>query len=201
MFCLFKVQCSEIQLVVTLGTRKLEVASLHSASCKLQELGMRLLILFTYLNGLTCSQLPKKSQPVCLFHSPFHAVMRLIMLQNSPIVDRKLAATKQSIHNPKNVKVSITSIICIYLSNQIPQHLLSLLQQKDAWKLLGPNEEEEYPLHSIVQSCHRNKVELLETLLTHSSINVNSHGKSGMTALHYAVQVNNIPWLQCRIQL
>ncbi len=76
-----------------------------------------------------------------------------------------------------------------YMMEQV-QHLLSLLQQEEAWKLLGSNEEGDNPLHSIVQQPHRNKVEVLATLLIHSSVNINSQGKCGMTALHYAVQVH-----------
>ena len=94
-----------------------------------------------------------------------------------------------------------------------PQNLVSMLQQAGAEKVLVPNEEGDYPLHSIVRQHRQDKVELLIALLTHSSVDVNSHGKGGMTALHYAVQVcalwktlgdlqfvwsNPVPHLSCK---
>jgi ankyrin repeat protein len=71
------------------------------------------------------------------------------------------------------------------------QHLVSLLQQEDSETLLFPGEDGDNPLHSIVRLARpvREKEELLVALLTHSVVDVNSHGKGGMTALHYAVQV------------
>lgn len=71
------------------------------------------------------------------------------------------------------------------------QHLLSLLQQEGSEALLFPGEDGDNPLHSIVRlsRTEKEKEELLVTLLTHSFVDINSHGKGGMTALHYAVQV------------
>ena len=71
------------------------------------------------------------------------------------------------------------------------QHLVSLLQQEDVEASLFPGEDGDNPLHSIVRLSRpeREKEELLVTLLTHTVVDVNSHGKGGMTALHYAVQV------------
>ncbi len=64
-----------------------------------------------------------------------------------------------------------------------------MLQQPGAEKVLLPDKEGDYPLHSIVRMQRPDKVELLVTLLTHSTVDVNLQGKGGMTALHCAVQV------------
>ena len=79
------------------------------------------------------------------------------------------------------------------------QHLLSLLQQKGT-ALLFPDEDGDNPLHSIVRLARpeKEKEDLLVTLLTHSFVDINSHGKGGMTALHYAVQVGVVGvWFSC----
>lgn len=64
-----------------------------------------------------------------------------------------------------------------------------MLQQPGSEKVLIPNEEGDFPLHSIVRQHRQDKVDLLVTLLTYSTVDVNSQGRGGMTALHYAVQV------------
>lgn len=64
-----------------------------------------------------------------------------------------------------------------------------MLQQDE---LPGINEEGDNPLHSIAKQTDRpekDKVEMLVTLLTLTAVDINSRGKNGMTALHYAVQV------------
>ena len=69
--------------------------------------------------------------------------------------------------------------------------MLSLLQQPGVDVLLGPDQEGDNPLHSIVRQtrAEREKTDILVTLLSRGTININSQGRGGMTALHYAVQV------------
>lgn len=57
------------------------------------------------------------------------------------------------------------------------------------------NENFDAPLHVLVKSSRKDKVELLISLLTHSSADVNLQAADEMTALHFAVQV----CIPCRI--
>ena len=67
---------------------------------------------------------------------------------------------------------------------------MALLQQPESKDLLEVPMGEDNPLHSIVCQHRPDKMDVLITFLTHSSVDViNTHGKGGMTALHYAVQV------------
>ena len=74
--------------------------------------------------------------------------------------------------------------------------LLEILQRENT----NPdvlNENGDAPLHSIVKSKRQDKVELLVTLFTHSTTNVNMQVANGMTALHFAAQVSHIVIYNC----
>jgi len=71
------------------------------------------------------------------------------------------------------------------------QVLMDLLKRPG----INPNIQDENwdaPIHALVKSSHKDKVELLIALLTHSRADVNLRAADDMTALHFAVQVGRL---------
>ncbi len=98
------------------------------------------------------------------------------------------------LHAYKHVDVIMTSVSacsnCKVVTNYTPtvQVLMDLLHRPGV-RVNHRDENLNAPLHSLVRSNRKDKLDLIITLLTHSDADVNLKGDDEMTPLHFAVQV------------
>ena len=100
---------------------------------------------------------------------------------------------KMKLHNPKNMEVRyyVCNAINRSCSFSVLQALIKDIHSRK-YDILEKDENEDTPLHAIVRSDRRDKLEVMIALLVHSDYgcaDIDFPAFYGNTALHVAVQV------------